>query len=71
MAQTAGVTTAGSVLHLRFSANSGRYLEIVAHACGGPGHGSWVAIGAGTPRIDWIDPGVNPPVPRRARGLQG
>jgi hypothetical protein len=63
VAQTSGVTTNGQLLDLHFTPTSGRYLEIVAFGGGGPGAGSWVALGDNTPRINWVDNGLPPAVP--------
>lgn len=63
LAQQAGVTTKGQVLTFHFAPTSGRYLEIVSFGGGGPGSGSWVALGDGSPRSNWIDTGVGPAVP--------
>jgi hypothetical protein len=63
LATQAGVTTAGQVLTFQFAPTSGRYLEIVSFGGGGPGHGSWVALGDGTARTNWVDTGIGPAVP--------
>jgi hypothetical protein len=56
------VSTPGTVLDFTFALTSGRFLEVVATGGGGPGSGSWVAIGGSTPRENWIDP-LTGPVP--------
>ncbi len=58
--QWTGVSAPGTVLDLTFALASGRYLEVVATGGGGPGSGSWVAIGGSTPREDWTDPQTSP-----------
>ena len=63
LAQQSGVTTAGQVLTFHFAPTSGRFLEIVSFGGGGPGSGSWVALGDSTARVNWIDTGVGPAVP--------
>jgi hypothetical protein len=57
-----GVSTPGTVLDFTFALTSGRFLEVVATGGGGPGFGSWVAIGGSTARENWIDP-LTGPVP--------
>lgn len=63
LALQSGVTTSGQVLTFTFAPTSGRYLEIVSNGGGGPGYGSWVALGGFTPREDWVDSGIGPAVP--------
>lgn len=68
LAQQAGITSSGQVLIFRFAPASGRFLQIVSFGGGGPGSGSWVALGDGTARSDWVDRGVAPAVPEPATG---
>ena len=65
VASWTGVSTPGTVLDFHFGLNTGRYLEVVATGGGGPGFGSWVAIGGSTPREDWVDPLTPVPEPGR------
>ena len=57
-----GISAPGTVLSFTFAPTAGRYLEVVATGGGGPGFGSWVAVGGNTPRLDWTDP-LAPRVP--------
>lgn len=60
VAEYTGVTTNGQLLVLGFTPTSGQYLQVVSTGGGGPGYGSWVALGDSSLRVDWIDPGTAP-----------
>jgi hypothetical protein len=63
VATWSGVSVPGTILSFTFAPTSGRYLEVVATGGGGPGAGSWVAIGGSTPRVNWVDPLTPVPEP--------
>jgi len=52
VAHRAGYTTQFQRFTLDFAAASGRYLLVVSN-----GGASWTAIGDGSPRTNWVDPG--------------
>jgi hypothetical protein len=66
VAQWTGVSAPGTILSFTFAPTAGRFLEVVATGGGGPGFGSWVAIGGSTPRVDWVDPLTPVPEPASA-----
>lgn len=61
-----GVSAPGTLLSFTFAPTAARYLEVVATGGGGPGYGSWVAVGGHTPRVDWVDPLTPVPEPTTA-----